>query len=206
MLHADLRYDYVRTWFARLADAPLEEVERLYAEMEAEGRAAVAATGAPVSEIVVGRAADMRYVGQEHAVTVDLAAALFAAGDRAAIKRRFDEVHGIRYGTSAPDEPAELVSLRTTVSGLLPKPPMVRGGEGSSADPAPFETRRIYFSETGDFVATPVYARAGLGAGAKLDGPAVIEEEASTTLLLPGDGLGVDEFGNLRIRVGSAAR
>ena len=63
----------------------------------------------------------------------------------------------------------------------------MRGGEGGSADPAPFETRRIYFSETGDFVATPVYARAGLGAGAKLDGPAVIEEEASTTLLLPGD-------------------
>ena len=206
MLHADLRYDYVRTWFARLAEAPLEEVERLYAEMEAEGRAAVAATGAPVSEIVVGRAADMRYVGQEHAVTVDLAAALFAAGDRAAIKQRFDEVHGVRYGTSAPDEPAELVSLRTTVSGLLPKPPTVRGGEGGSADPAPFETRRIYFSETGDFVATPVFARAGLGAGATVEGPAVIEEEASTTLLLPDDSLGVDEFGNLRIRVGSAAR
>ena len=137
MLHADLRYDYVRTWFARLAEAPLEEIERLYAEMEADGRAAVAATGAAVSEIVVGRAADMRYVGQEHAVAVDLPAALFAAGDRAAIKRRFDEVHGIRYGTSAPAEPAELVSLRATVSGLLPKPPMVQGGEGGTADPRP---------------------------------------------------------------------
>ena len=205
MLHADLRYDYVRTWFARLADAPLDEVERLYGEMETEGHAAVAATGAEVSEIVVGRAADMRYVGQEHAVTVDLAAELFATGDRAAIKQRFDEVHGVRYGTSAPDEPAELVSLRTTVSGLLPKPPAVRGDEGGSADPAPFETRRIYFSETGDFVAAPVYARADIGAGATLDGPAVIEEAASTTLLLPGDRLRVDEFGNLRIRVGSGA-
>ena len=115
-------------------------------------------------------------------------------------------MHGIRYGTSAPDEPAELVSLRTTVSGLLPKPPMVQGGEGGTADPAPFETRRIYFSETGGFVATPVYARAGLGAGAALDGPAVIEEAASTTLLLPGDGLEVDGYGNLRIRVGSGGR
>ena len=44
MLHADLRYDYVRTWFARLAEAPLAEIERLYAGMEADGRAAVAAT------------------------------------------------------------------------------------------------------------------------------------------------------------------
>ena len=98
------------------------------------------------------------------------------------------------------------MSLRTTVGGLLAKPPMVRGADGGSADPAPLETRRIYFSETGDFVATPVYARVDLGAGADLDGPAVIEEEASTTLLLPGDSLGVDGYGNLRIRVGSGGR
>ena len=206
MLHADLRYDYVRTWFARLAEAPLDEIEGLYAEMEAQGREAVAATGAQIEAVVVGRAADMRYVGQEHAVTVDLAAELFAAGDRDTIKRRFDEVHAVRYGTSAPDEPAELVSLRTTVSGLLPKPPMVQSLDRGSADPAPLETRRIYFSETGDFVATPVYRRADLGAGAAIEGPAVIEEEASTTLLLPGDRLGVDEHGNLRIRVGSGGR
>ena len=206
MLHADLRYDYVRTWFARLAEAPLEEIEGLYAEMESQGREAVAATGAQIEAVVVGRAADMRYVGQEHAVTVDLAAELFAAGDRDTIKRRFDEVHAVRYGTSAPDEPAELVSLRTTVSGLLPKPPMVQSLDRGSADPGPPETRRIYFSETGDFVATPVYRRADLGAGAAIDGPAVIEEEASTTLLLPGDSLGVDAYGNLRIRVGSGGR
>ena len=206
MLHADLRYDYVRTWFARLAEAPLEEIEGLYAEMESQGREAVAATGAQIEAVVVGRAADMRYVGQEHAVTVDLPAQLFAAGDRDTIKRRFDEVHAVRYGTSAPDEPAELVSLRTTVSGLLPKPPMVQSLDRGEADPAPPETRRIYFSETGDFVATPVYRRADLGAGAAIEGPAVIEEEASTTLLLPGDRLGVDAYGNLRIRVGSGGR
>ena len=139
-------------------------------------------------------------------MTVDLPAQLFAAGDRDTIKRRFDEVHAVRYGTSAPDEPAELVSLRTTVSGLLPKPPMVQSLDRGSADPAPPETRRIYFSETGDFVATPVYRRADLGAGAAIEGPAVIEEEASTTLLLPGDRLGVDAYGNLRIRVGSGGR
>ncbi len=202
MLHADLRYDYVRTWFARLAEAPLDEVERIYAEMEAEGRAAVAATGADVEAAVAARAADMRYVGQEHAVTVDLPAALFAAGDREAIKTRFDEVHAIRYGTSAPEEPAELVSLRATVTGVLRKPPMVRAAGGGSPDPAPAERRRVYFSEARGFVETPVYPRRALGAGAAVDGPAVIEEEASTTLLLPGDSLAVDEYGNLRIRVG----
>ena len=72
MLHADLRYDYVRTWFARLAEAPFAEIERLYGEMERRGREAVAAAGAEVEEVAAARAADMRYVGQEHAVTVDL--------------------------------------------------------------------------------------------------------------------------------------
>ena len=200
MMHADLRYDYVRTWFARLAEAPFEEIERLYAEMERQGRAAVAATGTAVEEILAGRSADMRYVGQEHAVTVDLPAEIFAAGDRAAIKARFDEVHALRYGTSAPEEPAELVSLRATVAGVLSKPPPVR-----LADPvdAPVARRRVYFSEAGGFVDTRVHARAALGRDARLEGPAIIEEQASTTLLLPGDLMRVDAWGNLRIEVGA---
>ncbi len=199
MMHADLRYDYVRTWFARLVEAPFEEIERLYTEMEEHGRAAVSATGAAIEEILAGRSADMRYVGQEHAVTVDFPAEVFADGDRAAIKARFDEVHALRYGTSAPEEPAELVSLRATVAGILSKPPPVRG-----ADPldVPTGRRRVYFSEADGFVDTPVHARAALGPEARVEGPAIIEEQASTTLLLPGDLMRVDAHGNLRIEVG----
>ena len=200
MMHADLRYDYVRTWFARLAEAPFEEIERLYAEMERQGRAAVSATGTAIEEILAGRSADMRYVGQEHAVTVDLPAEVFAAGDRSAIKTRFDQVHALRYGTSAPEEPAELVSLRATVAGILSKPPPAR-----AADPLdlPIGQRRVYFPEAGGFVDTPVHARAALGPDVRLEGPAVIEEQASTTLLLPGDLMRVDAHGNLRIKVGA---
>ena len=200
MLHADLRYDYVRTWFARLAEAPFEEIEGMYVEMERQGREAVAATGAAIEEVVAGRSADMRYVGQEHAVTVDLPAEVFAGSDRAAIKARFDEVHAVRYGTSAPEEPAELVSLRTTVAGILSKPPLI--GAADMLD-LPAESRRVYFSETGGFVDTPVHARAALAADVVIAGPAIIEEEASTTLLLPGDELRLDGHGNLRIKVGA---
>lgn len=200
MMHADLRYDYVRTWFARLADAPFEEIEQLYQEMENQGREAVTATGTPIEEIACLRAADMRYVGQEHAVTVDLPTDVFAAGDRAAIKTRFDEVHALRYGTSAPEEPAELVSLRAAVAGILSKPPLIAGA--GSVD-APVEQRRVYFSEVGGFVDTPVHARAALGSNTRLEGPAIIEEEASTTLLLPGDVMSVDTHSNLRITVGA---
>ena len=67
-------------------------MEEMFAEMERQGRATVG-RGQTLAGVEVRRAADMRYVGQEHAVTVDLPGELFAAQDRAGIKARFDAVH-----------------------------------------------------------------------------------------------------------------
>src|SRR5262249_8932171 len=133
MLYSDLRYDFVRTWFTGLEDAPFEKVEEVYRDLERQGREAIAATSIKPQKIGVKRAADMRYVGQEHAVTVDLPLKVFARQDRGAIKRHFDEMHAQRYGTSAPDERAEIVSLRATVTGLMRKPPPEKMKRGSSA-------------------------------------------------------------------------
>ena len=107
MLFADLRYDYVRTSPGRLADADFGSIEKMFKAMEEDGRTAVAAAAVAPRAITVKRAMDMRYVGQEHAVTVDLPLKVFAKQDRAAIKQHFDDMHLQRYGTSAPAEPAE---------------------------------------------------------------------------------------------------
>jgi N-methylhydantoinase A len=201
MLFSDLRYDFVRTHFMRLADAKFDEIEGIYRELEDEGRAILANASVPPTKITVKRAADMRYVGQEHAVTVDLPIGLFKKRDRDGIKRAFDAAHELRYGTCAPEERAELVSLRTTVTGLMKKPPQERANKGTATPPkAAFTGRRkAYFG--GKFVATPTYARAALLAGNNLKGPALIEEHASTTVLMPGDRLKVDSYGNLIITV-----
>ena len=124
MLFSDLRYDYVRTWPMRLADADFAHIEPIYREMEDMGRAAFERTSVNAGERVIQRTADMRYVGQEHAVTVDLNLALFENQDRDGIKAEFDRVHEIRYGTSAPAEQAEIVSLRSAVTGAMQKPPL----------------------------------------------------------------------------------
>src|SRR5215472_16948419 len=133
MLFADLRYDFVRTSLMRLDDASFAHIEKVYGELEQQGRDAIAAASVSSHRVVIKRAADMRYVGQEHAVTVDLPQRVFARQDRAAIKRHFDEMHEQRYGTSAPDERAEIVSLRATVTGLMRKPPPEKMKRGSSA-------------------------------------------------------------------------
>jgi N-methylhydantoinase A len=145
----------------------------------------------------------MRYVGQEHAVYVELPAELFAAQDRDGIKRRFDAVHETRYGYAAPGEKAEIVSLRSAVTGLLRKPPFERipdGGAVPAAD-AHRSSRAVYFAESGGFVDAPTYNRPQLLAGNRIAGPALIEEYASTTVVHPGDALQVDAFGDLVIAI-----
>ena len=204
MLFSDLRHDYVRTWFTPLDEAPLDEIERLYRAMEDQGHAAIRHSAIAPSRVVVARAADMRYVGQEHAVTVDLPTALFAKKDRAGIKRRFDEVHEIRYGTSAPKERAEIVSLRSSVTGLLSKPRLERIAKGAAAPGrgASAGRRAVLFAADRRPHPTPCYVRDRLVAGNRIRGPALIEEHASTTVVEPGDTLLVDPFGNLVISVG----
>jgi N-methylhydantoinase A len=144
----------------------------------------------------------MRYVGQEHAVTVDLPTSFFAAQDRDAIKRHFDALHEVRYGTCAPKEAAELVSLRVTVTGTMAKPPRAPIAAGA-ADATPRSHRAVFFRTAGGFVETPIHDRTDLAAGQRIAGPALVEEHASTTVLAPGDMMLVDDYGNLDIAIGS---
>jgi N-methylhydantoinase A len=175
----------------------------VFEDFEAEGRTAIAETRIPVTDIRIARSLDMRYVGQEHLVTIPVPVEFFASQDRSAIKRLFDAEHEQRYGTSAPAEPAEIASLRTAVTGILAKPKFERIDEGSEAPPkaARRDMRDAFFA--GHFVPTPTFDRTSLLCGNRIEGPALIEEHASTTVLMPGDVLSVDEIGNLVIDVGA---
>jgi N-methylhydantoinase A len=201
MLVADLRRDFVNTWFTPLDEAPFSAMEAMFADMEVRGGATVT-RGQSVTATSARRALDMRYVGQEHAVTVDVPIELFQKQDRAGIKQHFDAVHQTRYGFAVPNEKAEIVSLRSAVVGELRKPafePIAEGG--AQPDAAAFRgTRKVYFARLG-FVETPTYDRAKLQAGNRVAGPALIEEHASTTVVHPGDALEVDTFGDLVIDI-----
>jgi len=141
-------------------------------------------------------------------VTVNLPQDVFRRRDRAALKQRFDAEHQQRYGTCAPEEPAEIVSLRTSVAGAMKKPPLERIAHGGRTplSSARRGKRRVYFAELGRAVATPAYARDDLRAGNRIQGPALVEEHASTTVVLPGDRLQVDSFGNLVLEVAGRRR
>ena len=202
MLTADFRRDYVRTWFAALNGLSFTALEQMYQAMEDEGRQDIEAVREHVVEIITLRAMDMRYVGQEHAVTADIPAHVFASRDISAIKTTFDQVHQQRYGFSSADESAEIVSLRSSVIGLLRKPERFEITTGAETPPdSAYRGHRPVCFDGIEYIDTPTYARPKLLAGNRIEGPALIEEYASTTVVQPGDRLSVDSAGHLIIDI-----
>ncbi len=206
MLMADLRRDLAQTLFRRLASLPMAELEQEFSRLEHEGRGALERSGIATDRVVFERAADMRYVGQEHSVTVRLPASFDPDDDvgRKELKHLFDEAHEQRYSHSAEEQPADVVTLRLSAIGRLAKPVLAEIERGSATPPASSERgeRSVVFPLSG---ATParVLAREALLAGNLVEGPAVIEETASTTVVEPGDSLEVDRYGHLVIHLGA---
>jgi N-methylhydantoinase A len=183
----------------------MDELEEEFLKLEAEGREALARSGIATDRIVFERAADMRYVGQEHAVAVRMPASAADEGARGEIKRRFDEAHDLRYSHSAPDEAADIVSLRVSAIGRLAKPAFPTILAGVSRPPADAErgARSVIFEGHGA-VTAKVFDRALLLAGNAIEGPAIIEEVASTTVVEPGDAVTVNRYGHLVMKLNSA--
>jgi len=203
MLMADFRRDYVQTLFARMDDLEMAELEDEFKKLEAEGRKALEASGIPTERIVFERAADMRYVGQEHAVAVRVPAAVGDETARAEIKKLFDDAHELRYSHSAPGESADIVSLRVSAIGRLGKPEFPRIPPGDPAPPpaARRGTRSVIFEGSGALEAA-VFDRTNLLQGNMIPGPAIIEEAASTTVVEPGDTVTVNAYGHLVMQLG----
>jgi N-methylhydantoinase A/oxoprolinase/acetone carboxylase beta subunit len=115
------------------------------------------------------------------------------------LRRSFDETHQRRYAHSSPDEAVEFVNVRVEAVGLLEKPVPVAAAKGAQAEPAPRATRPVVFAEGRQD--TPIYVRGQLAPGSRIAGPAVIEEDGSSSLLPPGFSLTVDEARNMLIDV-----
>jgi N-methylhydantoinase A len=205
MLTADLRREYARTFVAPLKAATLASaIAHRYDELAAEATAWLESTGIAPAGVTYERAADIRYQGQEHAVTIAIPVALDAPDAEQTIKAAFDAQYLQRYGHSAPEEPAEFVAARVSVVGTLnkPRPPMLLSGDTDPSE-ALIERRPVRFS-AGPPVETAIYDRAQLNAGMTFAGPAMIEESGSLTCVPPGVHVLVNPYGHLLLTVEEA--
>jgi N-methylhydantoinase A len=198
MLASDLRHDLVQTHFARSEDLTTDELAAFWEELESRLETTFAEEDVGADEIAFERSADMRYAGQEHTVTVPSLEDHLDEAARQALERRFHELHEQLYAFRL-ESPIEYVNFRVTGLGAVPKAGLVRILPGSgTADRAAKGAREVHFDELGRQEAS-IYERARLGAGDELDGPAVVEEEAASTVVFPGQRLCVDDYGNLVI-------
>jgi len=192
MLATDLRHDLVRTVIEPLERTDAAWAEARYGEMQRELQSILRADGAPGTH----RAADLRYLGQEHTVTI----AIEDLGDWAQLRRKFDAAHQRAYGYAAPDVEVQLLNLRLSVVFPLDLPRLATLERRAGSAPA-FETRKIYSAVAQDSLEHRVYQRDQLRAGDIVRGPAAIEEAGTTTIIDTGDTFSVEDHGSLVIQL-----
>ncbi len=188
-----------------LTELDWSAVDRLCAQMEADGRAILVTGGVPPEVIEADRRVEMRYVGQFH--DIDVAVPSRLDGDLPALMReRFEAAYARQYGIRLSDYPVQAVNWRVRVRGPGAHVDLSRSFRTSSREQLLAKRRRgIYLPEARGFVEVSVYDRYDLPDGTVLNGPAVVEETEATTLLWPGDRLTIDARRNLVISVNAAS-
>jgi N-methylhydantoinase A len=201
LLVTDLKHDYSSTLVRPASALDVEEVERTYQGLERRGREALEREGMTSDDISYRRSVDMRYVGQSYELSISLPSTPVVESTIADAVKRFHLEHDRAYGFSAPEEPVEIVNVRLTAVGRITKPAfrelVPRGGVDGGLAAARKALRPVYFAEAGGFTPCPILDRYLLAAADAVDGPAIIEEIDSTTVVHPGYRATVDRYGNL---------
>ena len=227
LLVADVRSDFSLTRVASLDDLGATGINTTFAEVGRRALEWFDREGVAPGERTLRRAIDMRYVGQSHEITVAVQERAFSEPDLATLVAAFRGEHERVYGY-APDAPVQLVTFRVTALARVTAPPVAGagGGGGDLGDaqratrPEHFAelgsfakhpvhdqdlraaqraTRLVHFAELGGFVECPIYDRERIPPGAELEGPAILEQMDSTTVVLPGQVARGDERGNLNL-------
>jgi N-methylhydantoinase A len=203
-LVADLRQDFVNTVNVALDIVDMSLLAEMLRAQRAEGEALNAAKKDEIVETIVIHAADMQFRGQTHLIRIGIPSPDVT---REKLQALFEEAYFARFHVRLPEIRAVLVNLVTSVIGRRRTFPVTALAEGASAHQGggtpPLQSRPLYAD--GRWRETRVLAREHLGADARIEGPAVVEQFDATTVIEPGAVATIDAVGNLRIKVGGAA-
>ena len=191
----DARVDRHRTVQLTSQDFAMDRATKVLQELTATTLEDLASQGYR-EDLTVQRAIEMRYLGQNYELEVPVAFDSFDAATTQATWQAFHDMHQARFGFNMPTSAIEVVNFMTTAVSVTAKPALPE--LAAAAGPAAPTDHRIVVYENGPHE-TPIYARDDLLCGHRLNGPAVVEEAASVTVLRPGQTLEVDRFGNLLI-------
>jgi len=203
LLHADVRADFSLTRLVRAEPSSLEALNRGLKALAGRGREWLKGEGEKSGSFEWF--ADLRYLGQNFELILDLSTDALDKASLEKLTRAFHRRHKGYYGYDMPEQPVEIVNLRLVVTGkrrsLAHESASL--GRGTLKD-ALLEKRKVWFPETG-FVLTPVYDRDRLSLQSRITGPAIIEQMDTTTVVPPGARVKPDRYGYLHMEINPSA-
>lgn len=198
-LLVDVEHDLAQTLITPAEDEVVGDLEVQFQAMEEQMHGRLAKEGIPEDRMRIDRNLNMRYTGQWRHLSIPAGGPLGTSLKE--VVEEFHREHQRVHAYSDPEKDVQIYGLRVTGKGLVPKPAFPRIPKGNGAKALRGE-RAAYFKEADGFVPTKVYLRDKLGAGATLEGPAIVEQMDSTVAIPPGDAVRVDGMGNIILTIG----
>ena len=199
MLMSDLRRDYIRTRPLQIVDGTEATIDATYIEMEEQAREAFLNEGLPESKLYFERFLDLRYEGQEHSVRISVPNTEINRQQLDELIVRFHDAYEREY-TYRLNNNVELVTFQLVAFASVDLPELSKIEAQGTVESAIKSERLVDFDDDGTLTAI-IYDRSKLPAAAIINGPAIVEEAGSTTVVFPGQVLEVDEYGNLHIKI-----
>ncbi|TCQ96737.1 hydantoinase/oxoprolinase family protein [Neorhizobium sp. JUb45] len=200
LLMTDLRTDFSSTQLTRLDEASTGGIGEIYASLESKAYTWFESEGIAPQAQQISRTVDVRYAGQNYEISVPVMAGPVTAATFAAIEEAFLNAHRQLYGFIAEGEPVQMVTFRLAASGLVEKaqfqPAEIEGPDSSAAITG---SREVWMMEAGGFVTATLYDRAKLKAGNVVEGPAIIDQMDTTTVVPMDTTATVDAYLNLML-------
>ncbi len=198
LLMADLRHDFAQTVLRPGSELSPTEITSWYEQLEIQALEQMSREGVMPDDVSLIRAADARYVGQGYELEVIVGPGKLEQGDVEQMVERFHDAHVRNYGYASHNNPVEVVNLKVTALASMPRPDLLSDSQGGG-DPsrARIGERNVYFRN--ERKATRIYDRSGLLPGDAIEGPAIVEQLDSTTVVWEGQTATVDNFLNLVI-------
>lgn len=191
MLQTDIRRDLTVNFYQNFQSLEKEKLLENFNKLKDEAIALLKSENVNENDMSFSLTADMRYIGQEYYVNVDISEP-FDLND---INNNFHKTYEKQYGHSTPEGPSEFINLRLIATGKIKKTDSVKSIENDKT--IKDSKRKIIFNQKE--YETKIYARHNIRVNESFDGPAVIEESTATTVIPPNYSVIKDEFGNIII-------
>jgi N-methylhydantoinase A len=200
ILTMDIVHSYARAYSRALNTVDIQEMSAIFQEMENEAGKTLHSEGMSNDKIEFVRSLDMGYEFQRHYLETSVPGGILNNGSKKIIAEAFERLHEKRYGHRIA-APLITANIRLKAVGKIKDVPLSEVKQGKEIPAEAVKPARKVFLD-GSFVEARIFERDRLLCGNLIEGPAIVEEPYHTTIVMPGQRLEIDKFGDLVILIG----